>query len=99
MLEHAIPATLLALLTPFASVFSRPGFENFQFDYTADYSGNPGAIDEGIVRAVETFARNRRATSRPDAAALLIGPDGGLQRAPYEALEAQRNERAVYLLE
>ena len=30
MIEHAIPATLLALLTPFAGVFSRPGFENFQ---------------------------------------------------------------------
>lgn len=30
MIEHAIPATILALLTPFARVFSRPGFENFQ---------------------------------------------------------------------
>ncbi len=30
MIEHAIPATLLALLAPFAGVFSRPGFENFQ---------------------------------------------------------------------
>lgn len=30
MIEHAIPATLLALLSPFAGVFSRPGFENFQ---------------------------------------------------------------------
>ena len=27
---HAIPATLLALLTPFASAFSRPSFENLQ---------------------------------------------------------------------
>jgi SRSO17 transposase len=30
MTLHAIPATLLALLSPFAGVFSRPGFENFQ---------------------------------------------------------------------
>jgi hypothetical protein len=30
MTLHAIPATLLVLLTPFAGIFSRPGFENFQ---------------------------------------------------------------------
>jgi hypothetical protein len=30
MIENVIPATLLALLTPFAGIFSRPGFENFQ---------------------------------------------------------------------
>jgi DDE superfamily endonuclease/Archaeal putative transposase ISC1217 len=30
MFEPAVPARLLALLTPFAGVFSRPGFENFQ---------------------------------------------------------------------
>ena len=30
MIEHAIPATILTLLTPFAGIFSRPAFENFQ---------------------------------------------------------------------
>lgn len=30
MTLQTIPATLVALLTPFAGVFSRPGFENFQ---------------------------------------------------------------------
>ncbi|MBW8017910.1 MAG: transposase [Planctomycetes bacterium] len=30
MTDPVIPATLLALLTPFAGSFSRPSFENFQ---------------------------------------------------------------------
>ncbi len=77
------------------SLRSLPGFEGLEYDFM----GEPDEEASAGARAFAIWARSPRPADGPDRSAVLVDADGALERARFERLLSERDDRRVVLTE
>ncbi len=77
------------------SLRSLPGFDGLEYDFM----GQPDEEASAGARAFAIWARSPRPADGPDRSAVLVDADGALERARFERLLSERDDRRVVLTE